>query len=438
MDSITVKNFRCFGEEQTARLAPLTLLVGDNSTGKTSFLALIRAMWDVAYDNAIPNFRERPYDFGSFEETTHQPNDNRIDSGPFVAGFTTSFGRQTEFDATFQDIGGSTYPSRRKVARGDAWIELHQKRPNEGQDSVLRYGANGDCHEVDLTEFSSEFDPTLMTLYHATLQASFGGANDRGALLVLDRVRNILREAFLTGFAHVEARPYASSPTRSRPARTYDPIPPAHDPEGLIAPTTLARTSARGGYEWEELRNELVDFGTMSGLFDDIKILHMGSSEGSPFQILVRKRGTRRPGPFRNLIDMGYGISQVLPILTELMRPDGPQMFLLQQPEVHLHPSAQAALGTLFCSMAAAGKQIIVETHSDNIIDRVRMDVRDGTTDLNADDVSILFFERRERDVKIHSLGIDENGEIFGAPLGYRQFFMDEVNRSIGFIPLEE
>ena len=44
MHAITIENFRCFGEKQTARLAPLTLLVGENSTGKTSFLALFRSL----------------------------------------------------------------------------------------------------------------------------------------------------------------------------------------------------------------------------------------------------------------------------------------------------------------------------------------------------------------------------------------------------------
>ena len=54
------KTIRCFGsEEQTARLAPLTLLVGPNSTGKTSFLALIRALWDVAFREVVPNFPGR-------------------------------------------------------------------------------------------------------------------------------------------------------------------------------------------------------------------------------------------------------------------------------------------------------------------------------------------------------------------------------------------
>ena len=106
-------------------------------------------------------------------------------------------------------------------------------------------------------------------------------------------------------------------------------------------------------------------------------------------------------------------------------------MFLLQQPEVHLHPSAQAALGSLFCRVAAWKRQLIVETHSDHLIDRVRMDVRDGVGTLKPEDVSILYFERRNLDVRLHSLRIDNEGNILDAPPGYRRFFMEEVSRSL-------
>ena len=111
---------------------------------------------------------------------------------------------------------------------------------------------------------------------------------------------------------------------------------------------------------------------------------------------------------------------------------DAAPLFLLQQPEVHLHPSAQAALGTLFCQVAGPDRQLIVETHSDHLLDRVRMDVRDGKVPLKPDDVSILYFERGDLDVRIHSLRIDEEGNILDAPPGYRRFFMEETNRSIG------
>ena len=78
-----------------------------------------------------------------------------------------------------------------------------------------------------------------------------------------------------------------------------------------------------------------------AGLFDEISIKPLGSRRSEPFQVQVRKfaPGGRLKGPHRNLIDVGYGVSQVLPVITELLRADAPSTFLLQQPEVHLHPS---------------------------------------------------------------------------------------------------
>ncbi len=124
----------------------------------------------------------------------------------------------------------------------------------------------------------------------------------------------------------------------------------------------------------------------------------------------------------------------MLPILTELLNPDpdAPDLFLLQQPEVHLHPSAQAALGSLFCSVAEKGRQIFVETHSDYLLDRVRMDIRDKKTTLKPEDVSILFFELAEQNVNIHSLRLDGLGNVLDTPPAYGRFFMEEMRRSIG------
>ena len=89
-------------------------------------------------------------------------------------------------------------------------------------------------------------------------------------------------------------------------------------------------------------------------------------------------------------------------------------------------------MGTLFCNVAAGSRQLIIETHSDYIIDRVRMDVRDGTTGLKPEDVSILYFEPGDVAVKIHSIRIDKAGNVLDAPKSYGNFFMDEVSRSIG------
>ena len=121
----------------------------------------------------------------------------------------------------------------------------------------------------------------------------------------------------------------------------------------------------------------------------------------------------------------------MLPVVTELLRGEA-SLFLLQQPEVHLHPSAQAALGSLFCQVARRRRQLVVETHSDHLLDRVRMDVRDGKGKLKPKDISILFFERGNLDVRIHSLELDAEGNVLGAPPGYRDFFKAETRRSLG------
>jgi len=184
--------------------------------------------------------------------------------------------------------------------------------------------------------------------------------------------------------------------------------------------------------EWSALKVQLEAFGRKSGLFDEIAIRSFGKKDSEPFQVQVRKYARALKGPMRNLIDVGYGVSQIIPVLTELLREDCSPILLLQQPEVHLHPSAQAALGSLFCNLAGPKRQLVVETHSDHLLDRVRMEIRDGTGTLGPDDVSVLFFERGELDVQIHSLRIDKDGNVLGAPDTYRSFFLEETTRSLG------
>lgn len=187
--------------------------------------------------------------------------------------------------------------------------------------------------------------------------------------------------------------------------------------------------------KWVKTRESLEQFGKNAGLFDDIRVKRLGKSGSDPFQLQVRKHDGRYRGPWRNMADVGYGVSQILPIVTEILQ--GPNeglqrtLFLLQQPEVHLHPSAQAALGSLFCQVASPKKQLIVETHSDHLIDRIRMDIRDGRSALKPEDVTVLYFERNGQEVDIHPIRFDELGNVLDAPPSYRRFFMEEVTRSI-------
>ena len=327
---------------------------------------------------------------------------------------------------TFEDRQGHAFPSITRFTYQGTWIEVSidgegefHTRLGEGQ-KVLHY------------ECKSYPDLQIMPLLAALPNFSDISENFDEIRSVVGKLNERLQEWGAYDFCFGEVDPFASAPIRSRPRRTYDPSRPTPDPEGEYIPDYFASMSRNAPAQWERLKSDLEDFGHDSGLFDEIAVLSFGKTAGSPFQVQIRKFGKRLKGPKRNLIDVGYGVSQALPILAELLREDSPKMFLLQQPEIHLHPRAQAALGSLFCNLASSGKQIIVETHSDYILDRVRMDIRDRKTPLKAEDVSILYFERGELDVNIHSIRLDKDGNIHDMPLDYRRFFMEETRRSIG------
>ncbi len=453
MDQITVKNFRCFREKQTVCLAPLTLLVGENSTGKTSFLALIRALWDVAYWQRTPDFKEEPYDLGSFDEIAHHRGARGGQSDTFEAEFQSTEDGSYRFKVTFARNGTVPIPVRRRIAAKSVWIE---DRLEKDQTCQLRFGTPKGAWQRQFPAYPSprlDADQDILPPFFwfmSILQREVESRASRSLTAMKgpktptdkdwEQIEKLVSTHETKAFSYHEKRPYASAPVRSKPRRTYDPARPTRDPEGDYIPMYLANAYFQNKRQWNVLKDALEKFGKASGLFDEISVKPLGKKDSEPFQVQIRKFGKRAKGPQRNLIDVGYGVSQVLPVITELLRRDlrrdeGTKslrpIFLLQQPEVHLHPSAQAALGSLFCQIAGSDRQLVVETHSDHLLNRVRMDVRDGTTNLSPEDVSILFFERGDLDVRIHSLRIDGEGNIVGAPEGYRKFFMEETARSL-------
>jgi len=98
-------------------------------------------------------------------------------------------------------------------------------------------------------------------------------------------------------------------------------------------------------------------------------------------------------GQFNSLVDVGFGTSQVLPIVFELMAQKN-RLMLIEQPELHLHPSAQAELGELFNDSIKSGNQLIVETHSVTLIERIRKLIRKG--ELSNKDVRIIYVQNQE------------------------------------------
>ena len=229
---------------------------------------------------------------------------------------------------------------------------------------------------------------------------------------------------------------FSTSPGRSRPERTYDPTREFNDPEGSDVPMYLMRIEATQKADWEMLKQQLVEFGKSSGLFQNIEIKRLGRALGSPFQLQFNIRG-----PKVNIIDVGYGVSQILPILVQILNPSiskgsqrTPQstFSLLQQPEVHLHPRAQAEFSSLLAKLASqSNRSFIVETHSDYMIDRARIEIRNGN--IKPEEVSLIYFEPKGRVVKVHNISFDKMANMVGVPSHYGKFFLKETNRLLGF-----
>ena len=437
---IRLRRFRCFRKKQTARMRPLTLLVGDNSTGKTSFLAAVRSSWDAICQQVEPDFRASPYDLGAFAEIVHHERGGQVLAESFEVGFRGRNFRDRSFDAeiTFESRAAVPFPVRRTLKTRSVWVTFNL----EGEEElIIDFGSKKGSwrSRLDLRYYSNSApwhylfflasDTDRQDAFQVTMDR-MTGAEKTPDSATIETISSMLQDLSLLEF---RGKPFASAPIRSSPRRTYDPTKPTPDPEGAYIPTYFANVNFQGGTQWNDLKAGLERFGKMSGLFHEIGVKQLGEMEGGPFQLEIKVGGSGDARQRRNLIDVGYGVSQVLPVLTEVLRPDPPPMMLFQQPEVHLHPSAQAALGSLFCSVAAAGRQLVIETHSDYVIDRILLDIRDKRTKLKADDVSILYFERGDSDVSIHSIRIDAEGNLVNAPEGYRQFFKDELNRVIDY-----
>ena len=126
-----------------------------------------------------------------------------------------------------------------------------------------------------------------------------------------------------------------------------------------------------------------------------------------------------------DLTSVGFGTSQILPIIVQgLLTPPG-GVFIVEQPEVHLHPSVQAQLALFFVALTRAGVQCIIETHSEHLVNQFRVFIA-GRKHMPNDQIKIYFAERdREIGTYFHEIELDRRGNIKNWPRG----FVDESVR---------
>lgn len=131
---------------------------------------------------------------------------------------------------------------------------------------------------------------------------------------------------------------------------------------------------------------------------------------------------------FLRPIHCGFGITQVLPIIVAALSAKKDSILLVENPEVHLHPAGQALMGQFLAEVAHAGVQVIVETHSDHVLNGIRRSVKAGT--IPPERVAIHFFRPRSADApQVLSPVLDTSGNIDAWPDG----FFDQFDKDMDF-----
>lgn len=120
-----------------------------------------------------------------------------------------------------------------------------------------------------------------------------------------------------------------------------------------------------------------------------------------------------------DLKSVGVGVSQVLPTLVQALLAPAGSTLIFEQPELHLHPKAQAELADFFLGMTAVGKQCVVETHSEQMINRLRRRVVEARRNQVLPRLRIYFAERRGAATKFREVEPDEYGTIVNWPEGF-------------------
>jgi hypothetical protein len=438
MRFLFIDNFRGFCNASIP-LFDVNFLVGQNSTGKTSLLTMLRMFSNPSLfmgpqlggdDVQFGHFNEmvsahsqdRTYfRLGVVEERTKKHGSASVtgmlftyreDQGlPQISRLTCALeGR--ELNLRFE--GGKVFYKSKSLPDATSAEKMNSLIPQW----VISHRDTGvDWIELDLPDgFKRDQVPLFMVLSWAAQRLNTSEARE------------------FTFFAPTIGPPLIwIAPIRTAPRRTYDEPHTVFSSEGSHTPYVIRRMLS-SQTEAKKFQEFMARVGEASGLFQRIDIKYFGSADDptSPFEVdaFVDDKAL-------SLGWLGYGVSQSLPIFVELLdRPKG-HWFAIQQPEVHLHPRAQASLGDVFFEMAVRdNKRFVIETHSDFTIDRFRMNYRGRKSKkekANLPTSQILFFERKDACNTVTSLPIGADGELPKVqPSSYRRFFVKEEMRLLG------
>lgn len=509
LKSLHIENFKAFGERARIPFAPITLLFGANSTGKSSILQvlyLLKQTREQRWPEAVllPRVESGYVDLGSFYELifNHEPErslkirvafaengkdeaielhfGNRVSDGEIELERLEVFSNEMDtpdfgFELTrFSDMDASNDAgvTEDSTVMDDTWLSANawmkcssvtqrQEYWKEDFEVAKRnqeiYGAVTQLrelitqardlpkHEKEQIQEAIEFYQSEFSLAQFTEWATKRVLNTyiplRGFLPDTRRImpfsensfvwqvtsvllyRNVTEaKAFYFGNAldSLLTRVLPLGPLRTPPSRWY--IPKGNRPrdvgyKGELLPDLLYNNEALV----EETNRWLRRFKTGYAL----KVETVAPDAKDLYQIRLQEYRRATENANYSWMDVGYGISQLLPFIVQCLTAQG-RIISTEQPEVHIHPRLQAELGDLLAQAIKPpyGNQFLIETHSEHLILRLQKLVRKGI--LRKDDVSVIYVTKSKDGSRVQRLRVDDEGEFVDAwPDG---FFPERLN----------
>lgn len=447
---LEIENFKCFQQRTAFDFGKITLLTGANSSGKSSVMYSILGALQSGEFPFVFSTNGRFVDMGDFRDVVFRRELGRsfltqvvmdTDGGEFTIGARWINGPKNNLpviDELFFSRAGMFVAGRaidssfaqnevESDQRSPQTLKLHSLNYSEQKSEIFFSFLRGDgsfqkllakATNNFLMSIKREVDENLLDIYDPIGLSSFVKME---VLKGQDDDEKLLGTLVIMGLVSKSTDPFVSFIGSSRlpPLRTY-----------LEQNRSNIEISPLGeGYLEQIIQWELRDKAKYAQLVQTMKDLELLASirtkrmEGGRYEMAVR---VKEDGVETSLTDIGFGVSQFLPIVVaDLQLPNGSTLFV-SQPETHLHPSVQSSFGGyLVRQVNTLDKNYIIETHSEYLLNRIRLAIVKG--EIKEEDVSVYYLEPHPDGNISHRVTFDRQGRILGAPEDFFKTYMMDV-----------
>ena len=434
LEKLRIQNFKGWEDTGSIRMAPITLLFGKNSSGKSSighFLMLLKQTVESADRKAVlfPGDRNSVLQLGSYGDMVYRRDARKR----ILFEYQWSLQESMKFK---DPIGGKNYAcdmlsfSAKIGSGGDRKmpiVELFEYELGNGTVKVRMKKANSK-YSLKMTGYDLKYTQGRPSS-HLSLVRFYGFPDE---VIACYKNADFVRQLNLQHEQLFDSLFYLG-PLRTKAERLYNWYGIEWDGVGYsgeyTVPALLAAKSRKlsfGKGKRSKLMGDIIaDYLQQLGLLNEFKIEPV-ARDRQEYEVKVCARGSKDPV---DLPDVGFGISQVLPVLVQCFCAPRGSIVFMEQPELHLHPSAQAELADVMIDVIRSREdakerqiQLIIETHSEHFLRRLQLRVAEGK--VSEEDVAVYFADVDSGKAVLKPLELDRYGHIRNWP---QHFFGDQM-----------